>query len=231
IAAGLEQALEYLEQLRFTDDEIAWLRSLPELRGAPADFFEYLARFRFTGDVWAIPEGTPVFPPEPLLRVDAPLPEAQLVETALLSIVAFQTAVATRAARMAAAAAGRPVVEFGARRAHGIEAGVHAARAAVIGGCAATSDVEAARRFGLTPSGTMAHAWVLAFEDELAAFRAFADTFGPDHAVLLLDTYDTIAAARRVAASGLRPAAVRLDSGDLVALSREVRRILDAGGL
>lgn len=231
VAAGLEQALEFLEQLRFLPEQIEYLRRLPVFRHVPAVFFDRdLAGFRFTGDVWAVEEGTPVFPPSPLLRVTAPLPQAQLVETALLASVMFQTSVASRAARIVEAAAGRPVVEFGARRAHGVEAGLYAARAAVIGGCVATSYVEAARRFGLTPSGTMAHAWVMAFGDELDAFRQFQELF-PDRTTLLLDTYDTLAAARRVAASGLRPAAVRLDSGDIVELSRAVRGILDAAGL
>jgi nicotinate phosphoribosyltransferase len=231
IAAGLEQVLDYLESLRFTAEDIAHLRSLPSLQGADRDFFdEYLPRFRFTGEVWAVEEGTPVFPPEPLLRVTAPLPEAQVVETALLAHVAFQTAVASRAARIVDAAAGRSVVEFGARRAHGIEAGVLAARAAFLAGCEATSNVEAGRRFGIPASGTMAHSWVMAFRDELSAFKQYADLFG-DRTVFLLDTYDTIAAARLVAASGLRPRAVRLDSGDVIALSRQVRVVLDEAGL
>jgi nicotinate phosphoribosyltransferase len=231
VAAGLEQALEYLEELRFTADDIAHLRGLPVLRHVRREFFdEYLAGFRFTGEVWAAPEGTPIVPPAPLLRVTAPLPEAQLVETALLAIVGFQTSVASRAARMVRAADGRRVVEFGARRAHGVEAGVLAARAAFIAGCESTSNVEAGRRFGIPVSGTMAHAWVTAFPDEQQAFRQFARIFG-DHTVLLLDTYDTLAAARAVAASGLTPAAVRLDSGNLAALSRDVRTILDAAGL
>jgi nicotinate phosphoribosyltransferase len=180
--------------------------------------------------VWAIEEGHPFFPPEPMLRVTAPLPEAQVVETALLAHIGFQTSVASRAVRISAAASGRTVVEFGARRAQGLEAGVLAARAAVIGGCESTSNVEAGRRFGIPVSGTMAHSWVTAFSSELAAFRHYAATFG-DRTVLLLDTYDTLASARSVVASGLEPAAVRIDSGDLVELSRQVRAILDAGGL
>ena len=195
------------------------------------DFFdEYLPRFRFTGEVWAVEEGTPVFPPEPLLRVTAPLPEAQFVETALLASVAFQTSVASRATRMVEAAAGRSVVEFGARRAHGIEAGILAARAAFLGGCAATSSVEAGRRFDIPVSGTMAHSWVTAFPTELAAFQKYVEVFG-DRAVILLDTYDTLAAARSMVASGLKPKAVRLDSGDVIALSKSVRAILDEAGL
>jgi nicotinate phosphoribosyltransferase len=231
VAAGLEQALDFLETLRFDPDDIAYLRSLPHLDCVGDDFFDdYLPRFRFTGDVWAVEEGTPVFPPAPLVRITAPLPEAQLVETALLAFVTFQTTVASKAARITEAAGGRPVVEFGARRAHGIEAGVLAARAAYLAGCDGTSNVEAARRFGIPVSGTMAHSWVLAFGDEDEAFETYTHCFR-ERAVLLLDTFDTLAAARRVASSGLRPAAVRLDSGDLGELSRRVRSILDAAGL
>lgn len=231
IAAGLEQAVQYLEHLQFSAEDIDHLRTVPALRGASSAFFdEYLPRFRFTGDVWAVQEGTPVFPPSPLLRVTAPLPEAQLVETALLAHIGFQTSVASRAARMVEAAMGRPVVEFGARRAHGIEAGVLAARAAFLSGCESTSNVEAGRRFGIPVSGTMAHSWITAFPNELTAFRQYAEVFG-DQTVMLLDTYDTVAAARSIVASGLRPRAVRLDSGDLTDLSRRVRSILDDGGL
>jgi len=231
VAAGLEQALDFLETLRFTPDDITYLRNLPHLGCVDDAFFDdYLPRFRFTGEVWAVEEGTPVFPPAPLLRVTAPLPEAQVIETALLAFVTFQTTVASKAARIVEAAEGRPVVEFGARRAHGVEAGVLAARAAYLAGCEGTSNVEAGRRFGIPVSGTMAHSWVLAFGDEDEAFETYAHCFR-DRAVLLLDTFDTLGAARRVAASGLRPAAVRLDSGDLDALSRQVRGILDAAGL
>jgi nicotinate phosphoribosyltransferase len=231
IAAGLEQALDYLEHLQFTEADVEHLRDVPALRRVRSDFFDqYLPRFRFTGEVWAVEEGTPVFPPAPLLRVTAPLPEAQLVETALLAHIGFQTSVASRAARIVHAASGRAVVEFGARRAHGIEAGVLAARAAFLSGCASTSNVEAGRRFDIPVSGTMAHSWVMAMSDELSAFQHYAAVFG-DEAVLLLDTYDPIDAARSVVASGLHPRSVRLDSGDLIALSRQVRDILDEGGL
>ncbi len=231
VAAGLEQALDFLEALRFQPDEIRFLRGVPALASLPDEFFDdYLPTFRFTGDVWAVEEGTPVFASEPILRVTAPLPEAQVVETALLAQTMFQTAVASRAARIVEAAAGRHVIEFGARRAHGIDAGTLAARAAYIAGCDATSIVEAGRRFDIPLSGTMAHSWVMAFPDEATAFRRYTDTFG-EEAVYLLDTYDTIAAARIVVASGLKPRAVRLDSGDVIALSQEVRAIFDAGGL
>jgi nicotinate phosphoribosyltransferase len=231
VAAGLEQALQYLETLRFTPEQVAWLRLLPNMCGVPDRFFdETLPALRFTGSVWAVPEGTPVFPYEPLLRVSAPLLEAQLVETALLAIVNFQTSVASKAARIVWAASGRTVMEFGSRRAHGPEAGILAARAAYLAGCDSTSNVEAGYRYGIPLSGTMAHSWVTTFEDELEAFRRYAAVFG-ERSVFLIDTYDTVAAARKIVASGMRPRAVRLDSGDLVALSREVRDVLDAGGL
>ena len=231
VAAGLEPALEHLEQLRFTASEIEYLRSQPALQGAPGPFFDdYLPRFRFTGDVWAMPEGAPVFPQEPLLRVTAPLIEAQVVETALLATVLFQTSVASRAARVTQAAAGRPVFEFGARRAHGTGAGRLAARAACIGGCDATSDVEAGLSFGLPLAGTMAHSWVMSHRSETEAFVRFTDLYGR-RAVLLIDTYDSARAVRRIAEARLEPGAVRIDSGDLAAESRTVRAALDAAGL
>ena len=231
VAAGLEQALEHLETLRFTPEEIQYLRSLPALERVPTDFFQhYLPGFRFTGEVWAVPEGTPMFAQEPLLRVTAPMAEAQIVETALLTTVLFQTAIATKAARVVEAARGRPVIEFGGRRAHGTEAAMYAARAAFIAGCEGTSNVEAGFRFGIPLSGTMAHSWVMVFEHEVDAFRTWQALYA-DRAVLLLDTYDTLEAARRVVGSKLQPAAVRLDSGDVATLSRDVRKIFDAGGL
>lgn len=231
LAAGLDQALGFLESVRFDEADRAALAALPQFAQVdPAWFDDYLARFRFSGDVWAIAEGTPVFAQEPLLRVTAPLPEAQLVETALLATLSYQTSVATKASRAVAAAGGRAVIEFGARRAHGLCAAFDAARAAFIGGCAGTSYVDAAVRLGIPATGTMAHSWVQAFADEDEAFREFSRVF-PGTAVYLLDTYDTIAAARRLAQSGLKPPAVRLDSGDLVELSRAVRRILDEAGL
>ncbi len=231
VAAGLDLALDYLEGLSFTADDIEYLRGLSALREVPAGFFDdYLTSFRFDGEVWAMPEGTPVFAGEPLMRVTAPLPAAQLVETALLSTLLFQTLIASKAARLVDAAQGRSIVEFGARRAHGVEAGALAGRAAFIGGCVATSDLESGHRFGVPVSGTMAHSWVMTHDTEAAAFKRFSDLYG-EQSVLLLDTYDTLAAARHVVESGLRPLAVRLDSGDLDALSRGVRRLFDAGGL
>ena len=231
IAAGLDDALEYLEGLRFSDSERAWLGDLPQFAHIPREFFDdYLRTFTFTGRVWAIPEGTPVFAGEPLLRVTAPLPAAQIVETALLAIVGFQTNVAAKAARIVDAAQGRPVIEFGARRAHGLGASLAAARAAFIGGCAGTSYVEAARRYGIPASGTMAHSWIQSFATEAAAFREFSRSFEA-FGVYLLDTYDTIGAARTLIEAGLKPPMVRLDSGDLVALARQVRAMLDRAGL
>ena len=231
VAAGLEQAISYLETWRHTPDEVAYLRSLPALHGVGSVFFDdYLPGLRFTGDVWAVPEGTPVFAGEPIARVTAPLPEAQLVETALLATILFQTSVASKAARVTEAAGARPVIEFGGRRAHGTEAAMYAARAACLAGCRATSNLDAGHRYGLTVSGTMAHSWVMAHSDELTAFCRYAAVYGP-RSVLLIDTYDPIEAARLIVGADLRPEAVRLDSGDLVQLSRAVRKILREGGL
>ncbi len=231
IAAGLEPVLEYLEAFEFSGSDIAYLRRVPGLRDVPEIFFdEVLPSLRFTGDVWAMPEGTAVFPHEPMLRVTAPLIEAQLVETALLAMITFQTSVASRAARMVDAAAGRPVYEFGARRAHGTEAGVLAARAAFIGGCRGTSMVEAGRCYELPLAGTMAHSWVMCFETETEAYQQYMDLYG-EQAVLLIDTYDSVTAADRIVTAGLRPWAVRIDSGDLVNDAKKVRACLDGGGL
>lgn len=230
VAAGLEQALDYLEKVRFQPAEIEYLRQQAVFRHISRDFFDYLRDFRFSGEVWAIAEGTPVFQEEPLLRVSAPIIEAQVVETFLLSTITFQTMIASKAARIVEAAQGRDVIEFGTRRAHGPEAGTLAARAAYIGGCAGTSNVEAGQQFGVPVFGTLAHSFVMAYHEEEEAFRRFQHLF-PEHAVLLVDTYDTLAAIDKIVAARLRPAAIRLDSGDLYELSREVRRRLDAAGL
>jgi nicotinate phosphoribosyltransferase len=231
IVAGLESAIAYLNDLRFTSDDRAWLRAQPQMARIADEFFDtYLRDLRFSGDVWALPEGTAVFAGEPILRVSAPLPEAQIVETALLSTIGFPTSVATKAARIVTAADGRSVIDFGVRRAHGLDAGMAAARAAFIGGCDATSFVEAARAHGVPASGTMAHSWVQAFPSEMEAFAEFARLFG-NAAVYLLDTYDTSEAAAALAASNLNPQMVRLDSGDLDSLSRQVRATLDRAGL
>jgi nicotinate phosphoribosyltransferase len=230
IAAGLEQALDFLEDLQFQPEEVEYLRRHPVFSNISSAFFDHLKELRFTGEVWAMPEGTPVFAEEPMLRVTAPLIEAQIVETFLLSTLTFQTMIASKAARVAAAAQGKGVVEFGTRRAHGPEAGVLAGRAAFIGGCNGTSNVEAGERFGIPTFGTQAHSFVMAFGDEEESFREFLKLF-PEHGVLLVDTYDTLAAIDKIVRCGLHPASVRLDSGDLVELSREVRRRLDNGGL
>ncbi len=229
VAAGLEQALDFLGSVRFSGEDIAYLRAQPFFRHVHADFYDYLARFRFTGDVWALPEGTIFFPGEPLLRVTAPIADAQLVETSLLSILHFQTLIASKASRVTAAAVGCPVVEFGSRRAHGMEAGVLAARAAFIGGCEGTSNTYAGRRFGIPVYGTQAHSWIMAHEDEAEAFSDFLDVF-PEESTLLVDTYDVHAAIEKIIALGRKPGGVRLDSGDVLADSQWVRQRLDSAG-
>src|SRR5579863_9950634 len=198
VAAGLEQAVEYLLNLRFQSHEIEYLKALPQFARAPADFFELLTKLRFTGQLFAVPEGTPIFANEPLATVRAPLIEAQIVETYLLSTFAFQTLVASKAARCVLATNGKPVVEFGSRRAHGPDAGILAGRAAYMAGCLGTSNAEAGRRFGIPVFGTAAHAWTMAFESELASFRALQDLLG-DSTVFLVDTYDTIEGTRLAA--------------------------------
>jgi nicotinate phosphoribosyltransferase len=229
VAAGLDQALDFLENVQFSGEEIAYLRKQPVFGRIGGAFFEYLAKFRFSGDVWAMPEGTVFFPGEPILRVTAPIAEAQIVETYLLAEINFQTMIASKAARVTQAAGGRTVIEFGARRAHGMESGVLAVRAAMIGGCQGTSNVAAGHRFGIPTYGTQAHSWIMAHEDEGEAFRQFLDIF-PDHAVLLVDTYDVRAAVEKIIAMGRKPRGVRLDSGDLAADSVWVRQRLDQAG-
>jgi len=226
VAAGLEQALDFLENVHFTTDEITYLRRHPVFRHIRDDFFAYLAKFRFTGDVWAMPEGTLVFSGEPMLRVVAPIIEGQILETYLLATLSYQTMIASKAARVVTAAKGRQIVEFGARRAHGSQASLFAARAAAIGGAQGTSNVLAGQQFGMETYGTQAHSWVMAHEDEAEAFSHFLDAF-PEHAVLLLDTYDVRSAVKKIIAMGRKPAGVRLDSGDLTKDSRWVRRELD----
>lgn len=234
LAAGLEQALAYLDDFRFTAEGIDYLRRTGHFRN---DFLDYLASLRFTGDVDAVAEGTAVFPPSPLLRVTAPIIEAQIVETFLLTTITFQTLIATKAARVTFAADGRQVVDFSARRDHGPQAGLLAARASFIGGCVGTSNVLAGSRFGIPTYGTMAHSFIMFHADEEHAFEAFSEAY-PGDPTLLIDTYDTLEGARRavraaerLAADGRRLAAVRLDSGDLVTLSQQVRDILDDAGL
>jgi len=230
IAAGLAQAVEYLQSFHFQPDEIDYLRSLPHFKNAPPEFFTFLAQLRFTGDLFAVAEGTPVFAGEPIAIIRAPLVQAQLVETYLLSTFAFQTTIASKAARCVLAAKGRSIVEFGSRRAHSPAAGVLAGRAAYLGGCSGTSNAESGKRFGIPVFGTAAHAWTMAFPNEEQAFRTLQQLLGPS-TVFLLDTYDTIEAARLATRLGAPLWGVRLDSGDLVALAQQVRRILDDAGL
>ncbi len=230
VFAGLAQAVEYLEQLRFTADEVGWLRAQPQFSRVSPSFWDYLAKFRFTGTVSAPPEGTPMYATEPLLTLRAPLIEAQVVETYLLAMIGYQTMIATKAARIVEAARGRSVIEFGTRRAHSPEAGVLAARAAFIGGCTGTSNTLAGYRFGIPVFGTAAHSWVLSFEDESEAFRRLRQLLG-ERCAYLVDTYDTLEGARKAAALGAPLWGVRLDSGNLVELARQVRGILDAAGL
>jgi nicotinate phosphoribosyltransferase len=232
LACGLNDVLSYLESLRFGNDALDFLRGLPEFQ---PDFLDYLASFRFTGEVRAVPEGTAVFENEPILEVTAPLPEAQVIETFLMNQVHLQTVLASKAARVVAAADGRPVVDFGLRRMHGADAGLKAARAFRIAGVDATSNVLAGQIYGIPVTGTMAHSYIQTHDSELEAFRAFTRTY-PD-TVLLVDTYDTLEGVRNVIrlarelGSGFRVRAIRLDSGDLAPLAREARALLDQAGL
>lgn len=233
IAAGLEQALDYLETLHFEPEEVEYLKKQPVFSGVDPGFFDALSRLRFEGSVHAVPEGTVVFPDEPLLRVEAPIIQAQLVETFLLTTLCFQTMVSTKASRVVQAACGdgksRAVADFGSRRAHGPEAGVLAARASYIGGCAGTSNTFAGLRFGIPVIGTAAHSWTMAFPSEEEAFDAYYRAY-PDSSTLLIDTYNTLDGARNAARLGAHLRGVRLDSGDLAVLSRKVREILDHAG-
>ena len=230
IASGLEQALHYLTHIKFSAEAIQYLRQLPIFNHVSHKFFEYLKNFRFSGTVHAVPEGTTVFAEEPILRVTAPIIETQIVETYLLSTINFQTLIATKSSRVVYAAKGREVIDFGTRRAHGPQAGVLAARSSFIGGCKGTSNVFAAYKLDIPAVGTIAHSWVMAFEDEQDSFRKFHEIF-PDNTILLIDTYDTLAGTRHAALIGKKLKCVRIDSGDLLKLSREVRKILDAEGL
>lgn len=234
VAMGLEDALTFLEHFSFSDEAIAYLRSTGLFS---EDFLGYLRRLRFTGDVWAMPEGTLFFPYEPVLEVHSSIIEAQLVETALINFLHYQSLLTAKAARCVYAARGKPVIDFSLRRTWGTDAGLKMARASYIAGFAGTSNVLAGRRYGIPIVGTMAHSYIESFPDEMAAFRAFARSF-PNNTILLVDTYDTLNAvrkavviAREMEAAGRRLRGVRLDSGDLVALSRQARRILDEAGL
>lgn len=232
LACGLASVLDYLQSLRFHDDDLAYLASLGKFSDL---FLDRLRDFRFTGEVYAVPEGTPVFANEPILEIVAPLPQAQLVETFVMNQIHVQTVLASKAQRVVTAAAGRPVIDFGSRRMHGIDAALKAARAFYISGVAATSNVLAGREYGAPVAGTMGHSYIQAHENETEAFRAFARRY--PGTMLLVDTYDTLAGVRKVIelantlGEGFKISAVRLDSGDLLALSKEVRRLLDQAGL
>jgi nicotinate phosphoribosyltransferase len=234
LAAGLADALDYLETLRFSENDIDWLKSTGRFR---QNLLDYLERFRFTGDVHAIPEGTVGFPNEPLIRITAPLPVAQLVESRLINILHYQTLIASKAARMVLAAPGKNLADFGLRTAHGAEAGLFSARASYIAGFSGAANVLAGERYGIPIVGTMAHSFVQVHSDEMQAFENFARA-RPDGVILLIDTYDTESGARKVVElaprlkkDGIAIRGVRIDSGDLTAMARKVRGILDDGGL
>ena len=231
--AGLEQVLLYLKSVKFTKEHLSFLKK----QGFNQQFLDYLRNFKFTGNVWAAPEGTVAFPCEPLIRVNAPIIEAQLVETFLLNTVNLQTMIATKASRMVNAAKGKSVIEFGLRREHGVDAGMKVARSSYIAGCQGTSNVLAGLRYGIRVFGTMAHSFIMSYKKEIDAFRAFAKTF-PDNSTLLIDTYDDIAGAEKAAIiakeleeKGFKLSGVRLDSGDLAEISKKIRKLLDQKGL
>ena len=230
VTSGLHRAIDFLLNLHFEADEIAWLRRLPHFSNTPLEFWDYLANLRFTGDVFAVPEGTVLYEGQPVMNIRAPLIEGQIPETYLLASITFETLIATKAARVVRAARGRDVVEFGTRRAHTAETGVLGARAAWIAGCAGTSNTLAGYRYGIPVMGTAAHSWIMSFESETAAFRQLQQLLG-DRTIQLIDTYDTLEAARDVARLGKPLWGVRIDSGDFVALSKDVRKILDDAGL
>lgn len=240
VAAGLQQVIEFLEGFRFAEDDLDYLAGLKTVNGGALlddGFLAYLANLRFTCNMEAVPEGTAVFPHEPLIRVRGPILEAQLIETPLLSIINFQTLIATKSSRLCRVAQGKPIMEFGLRRAQGLDGALSASRAAYVGGCTSTSNVMAGKKYGIPVAGTHAHSWVLAFEREVDAFVAYAAAM-PDNCILLVDTYDSIDGIRNaihtahwLAERGRKLIGVRLDSGDLDALSRECRRMLDDAGL
>ena len=235
ITAGLEQIIDFVENLSFNNEDIEYLRSQEIFS---EEYLEYLSNFKFTGDIWSIPEGTVVFPYEPIITVKAPIVEAQLLETFLLAMINHESLIATKAARIVRSAKGRPVMEFGARRAHGTSAAIFGARAAIIGGAVGTSCTLTAKEFNVPASGTMAHSWIQSFDNEYEAFKAYAELY-PNNCTFLIDTYDTLKSglpnAIRVfdeilKPQKIRPVAVRLDSGDLAYLSKEVRKMLDDAG-
>lgn len=236
IAAGLEQVIDYIKNLKFSKEDVNYLRGLGTF---DEDFLDYLAEFRFTGDIYAIPEGTVVFPREPLVKVIAPIMEAQLVETAILTIINHQSLIATKASRVVYAAKGDGIMEFGLRRAQGPDAGVYGARAAMIGGCVGTSNVLAGQLFDVPVKGTHAHSWIMSFPDEYTAFKKYADLY-PDACCLLVDTYDTLKSGvpnairifteMKEAGIPLKNYGIRLDSGDLAYMSKKARVMLDNAG-
>lgn len=239
IASGLESAIEWIKDFRFSGSDLAYLATIPGRDQRPLfgkEFLEYLKELRFTCDIDAVPEGTAVFPHEPLIRVQGPLVQAQLLETPLLNFLNFQSLIATKAARVCLAARGEPVIEFGLRRAQGIDGGLTASRAAYVGGCAGTSNVLAGKMFGIPVSGTHAHSWVMAFENEKQAFEEYARAL-PNNCIFLVDTYDSLEGVRHAVEVGIELrrrgselAGIRLDSGDLAFLSIEARKILDEAG-
>ena len=236
ICAGLEQAIEYIKNLHFKEEDISYLRSLDIFN---EDFLNYLGNFKFHGDIYAIPEGTVIFPMEPIVKVIAPIMEAQLVETALLNIINHQSLIASKASRIVYTAKGGPIMEFGLRRAQGPDAGTLGARATVIGGCVGTSNLLAAKLFDLPAMGTHAHSWIMSFEDEITSFREYAKLY-PNNTTLLVDTYDTLRSGvpnaikvfSELRDKGSMPTryGIRLDSGDLAYLSKKARKMLDGAG-
>jgi nicotinate phosphoribosyltransferase len=230
VAAGLETLLEKIKKFRFTEEELNYLENLKIFS---KNFLDYLENYRFSGDIYAVNEGKIIFENEPLIQVEANLPDAQILETLIINIIHFQTLIASKAARSFIVSGGKRVIDFGFRRAHGIEAGVYAARAAYIAGIDSTSNLEAGKNFGIPVVGTMAHSYVMVFDSEEEAFKCFAKSF-PKMPIFLIDTYDTLSAAKKVvklAKEGVKAIAVRIDSGDLVKLSKKVREILDEAGL
>lgn len=234
VVAGLEQLISYINNLSFTNEDIDYLR---DLNLFDEEFFDYLRSLKFTGEIYAMKEGTLAFPQEPIIRVKAPIMEAQLIETAMLNLINHQTLIATKASRVVYAANGDGILEFGLRRAQGPDAGIYGARAAIIGGCVATSNVMTGQLYNLPARGTHGHSWVMSFDSEIEAFRAYANIF-PTGCLLLVDTYDTLKSGmpnaitvfKELRANGYEPQGIRLDSGDLAYLSKEARKMLDAAG-
>lgn len=235
LMAGLEQLIDYLNNLHFDEEDVEYLRSLNLFAD---EFIDYLADFKFTCDVWAVPEGTPIFPHEPIVTVRGPVMQALMVETMILLTINHQSLIATKANRIVRAAEGRPVMEFGARRAQGADAAYYGARAAIIGGCTGTSDVKTAKDFGVKASGTMAHSWVQMFDDEYLAFKTYAEKY-PDSCMLLVDTYNVLRSGVPNAIKvfdevlkplGKRPVGIRIDSGDITYITKKARKMLDDAG-